>query len=230
MGEKSRNAIKQKKSENQGKIPRLVALPFTCLRNGDRLFSGVRKHRKQAGPTLYGRGILAKWGKIQGWARYGQLMTDGMNYMHEKFQDLQQKRAGMGVEVQKIMGMAVTMTHNILLTRLQEARKFFLLTRGGVPKDPYRRRHGQAEEWRMTSTLPPFLRPGLLHSPYLLSNVMRSKRFLSHLILTLSWYLKNKTRSRWEKFASSYNPFFRVVQITIRATARITRNTTRFSP
>ena len=54
---------------------------------------------------------------------------------------------------------------------------------------------------------------------------MRSKRFLSHLILTLSKCLKYKTRSRWEKFALSYNPFFRVVQITIRATARIARNT-----
>ena len=65
---------------------------------------------------------------------------------------------------------------------------------------------------------------------HLLSNVMRPKRFLSHLILTLSWCLKYKTRSRWEKFASSYKPFFRVDQITIRATARIARNTTHFSP
>ena len=59
---------------------------------------------------------------------------------------------------------------------------------------------------------------------------MRSKRFLSHLNSTLSECLKYKTRSRWENFASSYNPFFRVVQITIRATAWIARNTTRFSP
>ena len=47
---------------------------------------------------------------------------------------------------------------------------------------------------------------------HFLSNVKRSKRFLLHLILTLSWCLKNNIRSRWEKFASSYNPFFRVVQ------------------
>ena len=33
---------------------------------------------------------------------------------------------------------------------------------------------------------------------------MRPKRFLSHLILTLSWCLKYKIRSRWEKFTSSY--------------------------
>ena len=36
---------------------------------------------------------------------------------------------------------------------------------------------------------------------------MRSKRFLSHLILTFSWCRKYKTRSRWEKFASSRSPF-----------------------
>ena len=43
--------------------------------------------------------------------------------------------------------------------------KTILLTRDGVPKDPYRRRHGSAEERRMTPTLPPFVRPGSLHSP-----------------------------------------------------------------
>ena len=41
---------------------------------------------------------------------------------------------------------------------------------------------------------------------------MRFKRFLSHLILTSSWCLKNKIRSRWENFAPSYNPFYRVIQ------------------
>ena len=58
---------------------------------------------------------------------------------------------------------------------------------------------------------------------------MRSKRSLSHLILTLSWCLKTKIRSRLEMFAPSYNLFFHVVQIIIQATARIARNTTRFS-
>ena len=38
--------------------------------------------------------------KIQGWAWYGQLMTDGMNYIHVKFRDLQQKRTGVRVEVE----------------------------------------------------------------------------------------------------------------------------------
>ena len=55
------------------------------------------------------------------------------------------------------------MTHNILLTRFRGEK--VLLTKNGVPKDPYRRRHGPAEKGRMTPTLPPFLRPGSLHSP-----------------------------------------------------------------
>ena len=65
---------------------------------------------------------------------------------------------------------------------------------------------------------------------HLLLNVMRSKLFLSHLILTLSWCLKERIRSRWKKFALSYNSFFCVVQITFLVTAIIRRNTTRFSP
>ena len=59
--------------------------------------------------------------------------------------------------------MTGTMTHNILLTRFQGG-KTILLTRDGVPKDPYRRRHGSAEEGKMTPTLPPFVRPGSLNS------------------------------------------------------------------
>ena len=39
-------------------IPRLVALPSARRKNGGRLFSGVRKHRKQGGPTLGGTGVL----------------------------------------------------------------------------------------------------------------------------------------------------------------------------
>ena len=53
MGENPRNIQKKKKNEyeKQGKIPRLV----TLLRNGSRLFSGIRKHAEL---TLGGRGIL----------------------------------------------------------------------------------------------------------------------------------------------------------------------------
>ena len=56
------------------------------------------------------------------------------------------------------------MTHSILLTRFQ-GEKPILLSRDGVPKDPYRKRHRLAEEGRMTPTLLPFLRQGSLHSP-----------------------------------------------------------------
>ena len=80
------------------------------------------------------------------------------------------------------------------------------------------------------SNIAPFLKTRIAACIHLLLNVMPSKRFQSHLILTLSWCLKNKIRSRWEKFALSYNPFFHVIQITIIATAKIVRNTTHFSP
>ena len=56
MGEKNPNNEKMKPRK---RFSRLVALPSPRLRNGGRLFSGVRIHRKQAEPTLVGRGILA---------------------------------------------------------------------------------------------------------------------------------------------------------------------------
>ena len=46
----------------------------------------------------------------------------------------------------------------------QKKKGTVLLTRGRVPKDPYRRRHESVEEGRMTPILPPFARPGSLHS------------------------------------------------------------------
>ena len=95
---------------------------------------------------------------------------------------------------------------------------------GPVPQTPWAGRGGKDD-----SNIAHFFTTRLAVFTHLLSNVMRSKHFLSHLILPLSWCLKYKTRSRWEKLASSHNPFFRVVQIIIRATARIARNTTRFS-
>ena len=53
-----RKSPKYTKDETKEKIPRLVALPSSRLRSEGRLFSGVQKHRKQAGPTLSGRGFL----------------------------------------------------------------------------------------------------------------------------------------------------------------------------
>ena len=53
-----RKSPKYKKDETKEKIHRLVALPSPRLWSGGWLFSGVRKHRKQAGPILSGRGFL----------------------------------------------------------------------------------------------------------------------------------------------------------------------------
>ena len=79
--------------------------------------------------------------------------------------------------------------------------------KGPVPYTTWAGRRGNDD-----SDIAPFLASRLAAFIHFLSNIIRSKRFLSFLILTLSWYLKNKIRSRWEKLASSYNPFFRVVQ------------------
>ena len=108
--------------------------------------------------------------------------------------------------------MTGTMTHNILLTRFQGGKKLLPTysgwgLEGPIPETSWAGRGGKND-----SNVAPFLTTRLAAFTHLLSNVMQSKRFLSHLILTLSWCLKHKTRSRWEKFASSYNPFFRVVQ------------------
>ena len=56
------------------------------------------------------------------------------------------------------------------------------------------------------STVAPFPTTKLAAFTHLLSNVMRSKRFLSHLILTLSWCLKNNIKSQWEKFPIQFFP------------------------
>ena len=50
-----RKTPKYTKDETKEKIPHLFALPTPRLRSGCQLFSGVRK---QAGPTLSGRGFL----------------------------------------------------------------------------------------------------------------------------------------------------------------------------
>ena len=75
------------------------------------------------------------------------------------------------------------------------------------------------------SNVAPFRMIRLASFIRLLSNIMSSKNFLSHLILTISWI-----RSQWEKLTPSFHAFFCVAQITILATARITRNTICFSP
>ena len=39
--------------------------------------------------------------KRQGWERYGQLIADNMIFIHMKFQDLQQKQAGVRLQNKK---------------------------------------------------------------------------------------------------------------------------------
>ena len=183
MGEKSRNAIKRKKRKPRKNFsfgcppipPSTKWRPtvFRCLKTPKTSRTYPRWERD---PNLMGQ-------KRQRWVRYGQLMTDDMNYMHVKFQDFQQKRAGVRVEAQKIMEMGKiletshkmtgTMTHNVLLTSLQGGRKLFLLTRCVVSKDPYRRRwagRGRKDD----SNIAPFLTTRLAAFTHLLSNVMRS--------------------------------------------------------
>ena len=64
------------------------------------------------------------------------------------------------------------------------------------PSLPYAGRGGKDD-----FNIAPFRTTMLAAYTHLLSNVIRSKRFLSHLILTLSCCLKYKIRSRWEKLA-----------------------------
>ena len=61
--------------------------------------------RWERDPSLMGQ-------KIQGWSWYGQLKADNMIFIHVNFQDLQQKWAGVRVEVQKIMGMGKILETN----------------------------------------------------------------------------------------------------------------------
>ena len=82
--------------------------------------------------------------------------------------------------------MTETMTPSILITRFQAGEKTLPTYPGWGPEGPVCRRNGQEEERRMTPTLHPFARPGLTAFIHLLSNIMRSKRFLSDLIFTLS--------------------------------------------
>ena len=57
MGEKTPKTKKRKKPRKK------IFLVWLSTKNGGRLFSGVRKHRKQAGPTLGGTGVLVLWAK-----------------------------------------------------------------------------------------------------------------------------------------------------------------------
>ena len=86
-----------------------------------------------------------------------------------------------------------------------------------------KKREGWLQHWPLS-----YNQARCIHPPFV--ECYAGQAFLSHLFLTLSWCLKNNIKSQWEKFTSSYNSFFRVLQITILVTVRIARNTTLFSP
>ena len=65
---------KYTKRKPRKKFPVWLPSHSPVYENGGRLFFGVRKHRKQTGPTLGGTGALFLWGKeIQGWVPCGRL-------------------------------------------------------------------------------------------------------------------------------------------------------------
>ena len=103
-----------------------------------------------------------------------------------------------------------------------------LLTGDGFSKDRDRSHHAQKEERRMTPTLSPFGRPGSLHSPPS-AECYVAQTFTNPCNFDPKLMPKEQNQITMRKSPPSYNPFFSVVQITILATARIARNTTRFS-
>ena len=61
-------------NETKEKFPVWLPSHPPVYENEDRLFSGVRVHRKKAGPTLCGTGSLLLRGKeIKGWAQHGTI-------------------------------------------------------------------------------------------------------------------------------------------------------------
>ena len=108
-----------------------------------------------------------------------------------------------------------TMTHNILLTRLQGKKQFYLPGMGSLRTRTVDAM-GRQREGRMTSTLPPFVRPGSLQSPTFCWMLCDPSVFYRIWFWPSADAEKYKTRSRWEKvlhrhtipcFASSKSPF-----------------------
>ena len=95
MGEKKREIQINEKLKPRKKFPVWLNFhPFLRLRNCGRCPKTPKTSRTypecDRDPSLVGQ-------EIQGWARYGQLKTGNMNYIHVNFQDFQQKRAGAGL-------------------------------------------------------------------------------------------------------------------------------------
>ena len=98
MKEKIRNIQKRKPRKNSplGCTPILPSTKWspTVFRCPKTLKTSRTYPRWERDPSLMGQ-------KIQGWVRYGQLKADNMIFIHVNFQDLQQKQAGVRVEIQK---------------------------------------------------------------------------------------------------------------------------------
>ena len=75
-------------------IPPLTKWRLTVFQCPETLKTSRAYPKWESDPNLVGQ-------KRQGWAWYGQLLADSMNFIHVKFQDLQKKRAGVRFEVQK---------------------------------------------------------------------------------------------------------------------------------
>ena len=154
MGEKPQN-IQKTNTKTKEKIPRLVALPSTKWR-----------------PTFFRCPKTPKTSRTYSrWER--ELKADNM-ILYTNFHDLQQKQAGVRYknngDEEDLGDLQLgdgddDSQHTATRFLGFKGENQCLLTRDGVPKDPYRRRHGPAEEGRMTPTLPPFVGPGSLHSP-----------------------------------------------------------------
>ena len=56
LGMREKKNEKQKITKSRKKFPVWLPIP-SSTKSGGRLFSGVGKHRKQAGPTLGGTGV-----------------------------------------------------------------------------------------------------------------------------------------------------------------------------
>ena len=214
--------------------------PHPRLPNGGRLFFGARKTPKtcQTYPKLERIPIL------MGKRKTGLGVVWAVNtrkydfYTHEIRRSLTKAGWSKAWGTKTIRMEKILVTNNYLTDNdpqhtanlVPKREKLFPSYPGWVPERPVPKIPWAGRGGKNDSNVAPFLPTRFAAFTHLLSNVMWSKRFLSHLILTLSECLKYKTRSRGEKFASSYNPFFCVAQITILAIARIVRNTTSFSP
>ena len=97
---KNRNTIKRR-NETKEKISALVPSHPLSTKWRPTVFRCPKTPKTSRTYPKWERDPRLMGQKIQVWARYGQLTTDGINYIHVKFQDLQQKRTGVRVEVEK---------------------------------------------------------------------------------------------------------------------------------